>query len=521
MADETTPRQDLERRASALLELEARRKGFPLYFFRPVPKAEAFYDSSATLKILSGGNRSGKTEQGCAEDISCAIGYRPWVLKRLGLPQPEKPWIRPEGLPPEALVFTGAGVRIQVPNKGVIVSGLSMRQGIGQTVAPKLRQLLGPCLESEHITHAGTPGDFRLKNGSIINFSSDEQPSLAFESFDVDWWHMDEPCRRRVYVGLKRASVDRFARGHMTFTPLGANSSWIFKDLYSKADGKNIAAFNLSIYDNPYLPREAIAEFANDPAISEVEKEARLYGRFQHLVDRIYPAFSDEVHVVSPFQIPDDWYFGMVVDPHSARPFAIAYFTISPGGDIFIYNEWPHEDFTKIRKDSRDAKAYSLLMRELDDGKQIYIRLMDPNAGPRKDVTRGTYVESWVDLFSPYGLMFNTNLNDRLDYGEGCVRRLLAYDPSRAVNASNRPKLYVFDTCINTIAALSYYTVATKAGTDAEIKEGERDPTYKDFSDLVRYIAVSQAATAALSDCPLGSSMFESYFNDTEDASYV
>jgi phage terminase large subunit len=306
----------------------------------------------------------------------------------------------------------------------------------------------------------------------------------------------------------------------MTFTPLGANASWIFRELYSKANGKDIATFNLSIYDNPYLPPDAIKAFAEDPAISEVEKEARLYGRFQHLIDRVYSTFNEEVHVVSPFRIPDDWFCGMVVDPHSARPFAIAYFTIAPSGDIYIYKEWPHEDFTKIRKDSRDAKAYSLLIRELDDDRQIYIRLMDPNAGPRKDVTRGTYVESWVDLFAPYGLLFHTQLNDRLDYGEGCVRRLLAYAPEQPLTALNRPRLYVFDHCLNTIASLSYYTVATKAGTDAEIKEGERDPLHKDFADVVRYIAVSQVAQPALSDSPAGSVNFESYFSD-ESCSYA
>ena len=495
-------RAELEKKLGAIAELERRKSEAPLYFFQPIPKVSPFFSHKANIRIFAGGNRSGKTEHGCAEDAAFALGYRPWVLREMGLPLPNPWWKRPESLPEAAICFTGAGVRVPVPNTGVVVTGLSMRQGVGQTLAVKLRKLLGEAIETEHISHAGTPADMILKNGSKIHFLSDEQPALAFESFAVHWFHCDEPVRRRVFTGLRRAGVDNYARGWLSFTPLGANAHWIWKDLYSKADDKKVAVWTCSIFDNTYLPAEAVKDFAEDPAIAEVEKEARLYGRFQHLLDRVYPQFDPDVHVVDDFAIPHDWYTGMAVDPHSARPFAIVYFAVAPRGDIYIFKEWPTSDFTKIRRDSRDVRAYAMLLRDLDGDREISVRLADPNSAPRRDVTRGQYVSSWVDLFAPYGIHLNTNLNDRLDYGEGCVRQLLSYNAKEPITAANRPKLYVFASCLNTTAALSFYTIKTKQNADDGLKDEERSEDYKDFADVVRYIAVSGAARAALDDSP-------------------
>lgn len=512
-------REELEAQLAALSEIERRKRENPLYYFNPIPKAEPFFSHRANLRIFAGGNRSGKTEHGAAEDAAFALGYRPWVLRKHGIPCPNPIWERPRDLPEEAICFTGAGVRVQVPNTGAVVTGLSMRQGIGQTIAPKLRALLGPAIESEHVSHAGTPADIKLRNGSQIVFLSDEQPSLAFESFAVQWAHMDEPCKRRVYTGLRRASIDSHARMWLSFTPLGANSNWIFKDLYSKSDDKNIATWTISLFDNCYLSKEAVEEFARDPAISDVERDARLYGKFPHLVDRVYPQFDADIHVVEPFQVPNDWFHGMVVDPHSARPHAIIYFSVDPRGRIYVTREWPTNDFTKLRRDTRDIQSYALLIRELDGDKEISLRLMDPNAGPRRETMRGVYVASWVDLFAQYGLHFQTGLNDKLDFGENSVRQLLHYNPHEPISAANEPKLFIFSNCANTIASLSFYTYKSANTPDAEIKEDAREETYKHFSDCIRYLCVSGAARAALEDSPSYMPSFDGG-DAGDDASY-
>lgn len=491
-------RAELEAQANILVEIETRARSFPLYYYKPIPALAAFHQSRARLRILAGGNRCGKSEINAVESAAFALGYRPWVLRELGLPAPESPWIRPATLPTAALCFNCEGIRVPVPNTVFVATGQPMKKGIGETMYPKLKKILGGFIESEHMAHSGVPSDLILKNGSKIVFGSAEQSNLAFESTNYTFNGIDEPVPRRVYTGIARGSIDQSAPIVMTFTPLGPWAAWIFRDLYSKArKGTDIEAFNCSIFDNPYLPEEAVRAFATDPAISEIEKQARLYGKFTHLSDRVYSAFDDRVHVVPSGYLPKHWYHGMVVDPHNIRPWAIAYFAASPNGDIYFHREWPAGDFTKIRRDDRSPEQYALLIRQLDGDLPIQVRLMDPNYGPRRDVIRGRHIESLQGEMSKFGLQFQCALNDDLAFGESQVRALLAFSPDQELSALNKPRLYFMENCPNLITSMNFYTAKAKIGAPEEADDEKRDETYKHFADLVRYVAVSQTPRAA------------------------
>lgn len=493
-----TRRDDLEREAAALVELGERSKRFPLYFYKPAPKMIAFHRSRARVRMLAGGNRSGKTEANVAEQCAYALGYRPWVLRELGLPAPDTPWIRPSALPEEALCFSGAGIRVQVPNDILLVTGQSIKKGIGETLHPKVKKLLGPLIKQEHMGHAGAPSDVVLKNGSRILYGSAEQGPLAFESTNHTSYGLDEPVPRRVFTGCRRGSIDQFAPICMTFTPLGPWAIWMWKDLYTKADSidtpplkRKIDVFNCSIFDNPYLPPEAVEEFAADPALSELERQARLYGKFQHLSDVIYATFNDKVHVVAPFRPPDSWFHGMVVDPHLVRPWAIAYFAVDPSGNIYFWKEWPPGDFTKMRADKRSVPEYAQVIRELDGSLPIQVRLMDPNAGPAQTRIREKILPSVQSELGLFGLYFNCAINDDLAYGEAKVRALLQFREDQPLSHLNRPHLFFTEDCYNCINSMLFYTFKVKLGGDNEPDELKRDESHKDFADLVRYTAVS------------------------------
>lgn len=497
-------RKALEKRALALIELEERTKRFPLYFYRPIEKIRPFHLSRARVRILAAGNRSGKSEANVAEACAFAMGYRPWVLRELGLPMPEKPWQRPENLPPESLCLNCEGIRVQIPNRVFIATGQSMRKGIAETLYPKIKNFLGPFITNEHQMHGGIPGDIELKNGARIYFGSAEQGNLAFESTNYTFNSIDEPVPRRVYTGIARGAIDQSAPIVMTFTPIGPWAGWIFQDLYQPSlDPRkkvSIESFNLSIFDNPYLPKKAVEEFVSDPALGEVEKQARFFGTFTHLVDVIYSKFSHQVHVIPQGYIPRDWYVGMAVDPHSIRPWFIAYFAVSPTGDVYFFKEWPAGDFHKIRRDPRSMEEYASLIRQLDGDLNVQIRIMDPNYGPRKEVIRGVSVPSIADDIARFGIYFHAKVNDDLNYGEAKVRSLLDYEIDKPISALNKPRLFFMENCPNLIMAMSMYTSKAKMGSDGEIEDEKRDETYKDGADVVRYVAVSLIANSASED---------------------
>jgi len=497
---EQTPVNDLRNEAVALVELESRRRASPLYFYEPVPKVADLHTHRAMVRLMVGSNRSGKSETGMAEGAGNALGYRPWVLRKLGIPCPDPIWKRPANLPEDAICFTGAGIRIRVPNEVLIVSGQPIKTGIGQTLFPKLQKLLGPAIKDVKVSHAGTPALVILQNDTRIYFQGIEQKLVAFESTSHDFCCADEPIPRPYFTAIRRGAIDRFARIIMSFTPIGVHSGWLFRDLYSKADDKTIAARTLSIFDNPYLPPEAIEEFVNNPAISDIEKQARIHGRFIQLLDRLYPQFNPDIHVLSSFRPPDSWFVGCVVDPHVVRPWFIAYFCVNPRGDVIFFKEHPAGDFTKIRRDPKSYDEYAEILHRLDADQPATLRLLDPNFGPRRDINRasGLRDESIVSYFARFGIYFHTDLNDDLDFGESRVRQLLAYNEKEPLSDTNRPRLYVTEDCPNIIASLTYYTTATDA--EGFPIDGKRDETYKDGADVVRYVAVSDVGRALESD---------------------
>src|SRR6266850_6773479 len=163
---------DAQAEAAGYVALESARKAFPLYFYEPVPKVNEFHSSRNIIRMLVGANRSSKTESLVAEAGSYGLGYRPWILRRMGLPIPNPPWIRPSNLPPEALCFNGAGIRVSTPSHILMMSGQSLKKGAGETLGPKLHKLLGPMIKKTTLIHAGTPGTMTLKNDTVLHFGS-------------------------------------------------------------------------------------------------------------------------------------------------------------------------------------------------------------------------------------------------------------------------------------------------------------------------------------------------------------
>jgi hypothetical protein len=53
----------------------------------------------------------------------------------------------------------------------------------------------------------------------------------------------------------------------------------------------------------------------------------------------VYPEFDEDVHVVEPFNVPQDWPFFVGVDPGYDHPCAILWFSIAPNGCMYVVHE--------------------------------------------------------------------------------------------------------------------------------------------------------------------------------------
>ena len=144
-------------------ELIRRREEEPIRYWIPHQKQQKASETDKRIRVVLGGNRSGKSEWGTMETISQALGFRPWL-------EEDDPnyWIREEN--------TSIKIRIV---------GEDMRNHIMGVLIPKLRQWL----PKKYIKHVkknpqGVDTFWVLNNGTTIELMSYEQDSEKFEGWD-------------------------------------------------------------------------------------------------------------------------------------------------------------------------------------------------------------------------------------------------------------------------------------------------------------------------------------------------
>lgn len=417
--------------------------------YEPHDKQMLFHKSPAKIRIMLGGNRSGKSFSGFHEDLWHLTGHYPkWYPENKKLIQP-------------------------VYGRYVATD---YAKGVGEVLLPMLKELV-PGNEISRIlrTNQGIPTKIFFKNGSTLDILTKEQDTMVFEGWHGHFVHFDEPPPRDKYIACMRGLVDYAGRAWFTLTPL--TEAWIFDELYDSND-PDIFVVTVDMADNPHISREEIASFTN--RLTDDEKEARLHGRFMHLTGLVYKEYERTVHFVEPFEIPFDWSRMLILDPHDRKPHALAWAAIDPYDSVYFYRDL---------EVAGTVTELSKIIKDTEGSEKINIRIIDPNKGraPAKVGQAGTL----VDEFRKNGLRFYAKVNDSLIDGHLAVKRYLKYDKSQPIGLTNRPKLYVFKNCRHIDHGFTHYVWDDYIHSEKkDLKEAPKDK-YKDFPDLVRYCIMS------------------------------
>lgn len=460
-----------------LTELERRRKKAPLLHFKPHRIQNQFLTSTAPVVIFAAGNRAGKTEALVALAMSAAWGYRVWEVGEL------KPR---EEVPAQSWILRTDGLPIAVPNRCLFLSGLPFERGIGEIFIEKFRKLVPKGVKYEIKTgNMGIPRKIIWENGSELVLGAATQQKatkdMSFEGFAVDLVFIDEPIDRKTYIAIKRGLVDRKGRVYWSLTPIGPNCAWIAADLLGseRADIELIQCDPLE--DNPYLDREAFEAFLEDAAMTDAEREARRYGRFNMLTQQIVSTFGDHA-IIEPTDIPLHIPRVMVSDPHHARPTVSIWAAVYDDGErLVIYREDPDYDMTKGRKFIAFSD-WAARIKALEGREPVLWRLCDPQFGPAKPSVLGQQQQSFVERAAEYGLIFNTMVDNSIDAGLERLRE--AFRPS---NITGRPRIQIFRSCRHTIRALQLWSYEETPMGSYKVSE-----KYKDRVDVVRYLISAQ-----------------------------
>jgi len=446
-------------------------------FYKPIGQQRDFHAAdTAEIRVVMGGNRSGKTTSGAVEAISHALGVRSW------LPSDD----------PHHLVRLSDGDPIPVPNVGRIICE-NFEVNVVQTIHPKITEWApAGAIKSVQRNQRGVPVRYDFANGSVIHILSYDQDDRAFEGPNGHWAWFDEPPPQRKFNGIRRGLIDFNGTCWLTMTPLA--EPWINQTLVDKANDANgrICVFYYSIWDNCIdnggtLSRRAIQSFLDD--LPEDERQAREFGIPLHLAGLVFPDWRPSPPFYVPaFKIPSYWPRVVVIDPHPRKPVAVLWAAISPDNIIYIYRSIFDRRLRTV--DDVCNRIYTLEGYEFngrrwiptEKAEDIALRIIDTSANE----TERTSGESVAEQFAERGLYCVDAYKRNKDAGINSIREAL-----RIRTDWHKPGLVVFNTCPEVKQNFLNYVWERWGSSRMQGTKGEKQEVVKsndDFLDCIRYI---------------------------------
>jgi phage terminase large subunit-like protein len=274
---------------AVLAEVKRRTEVNPLWNYRPHAKQRTYHEMDSFIGAFLGGNRSGKSFGGTADDLI-------QLCDRESLPphlQPYKKWDE-------------CHLRIVTPG---LETSAAFQNAVNQLMklAPR-DQLRGGSWEKAYDKRRHI---LTMENGNTLDILSHDQNLDRFASVTRHRVRFDEEPpgeKGRQIYGESVIRTAEIAGGEIRFTmtPL-LGLSWTYhlllKDGQPRWDDE-CRTVRASIWDNPANSPEQIEKALSQ--YSDAERQAREHGQFVHLAGLVYPQFSRDVHIVPDEPIPRD-----------------------------------------------------------------------------------------------------------------------------------------------------------------------------------------------------------------------
>lgn len=328
-----------------------------------------------------------------------------------------------------------------------------------------------------------------------------EQDPREFEGVTLGWAWFDEPPPEPIF----KAMVSRMRKGGIiiiTATPL-AGSAYLY-DSFAKGNYKvevnaeeggatieyerKVAYIEAGIESackqhgiRGHLEHEHIMNIIAE--YSEEEKQARIYGKFQHLVGLVFKRWNRKIHVIKPFALdPNEFVVWHALDPHPRTKDAGLWVAIDRKGRKYVVDElWV--------KPENGTKELAYLLKNKHAQYRVVKQLIDPSA-------------SIVNQHDEDGKSLTERLNALgCNYEDASKERTLANQRIMDAMAYQRleetgefiqaPELYVFENCQQLIWEIEHWRWQELKGRSAETRGAPNAPIDKDdhlIEDLGRIL---------------------------------
>lgn len=433
-------------------------RSFPAMFYRPSVKQRIALESHAKTVFCGGANRSGKSMTQAANVALLANGVKGLLY---------------EGFPKDC-----------APTKWWAVS--KTYKQAREVVVDRLKWALGKTLvrfdESRNILYTW--------NGSTITVMSEDSGFEVFQGAELDGVWKDEIGDPVIFGECKTRLVDRNGVMLVSFTPTRGRD-WSYSTYYRPwMDGTagepkehNGVLFSHlgSIYDNPYLPKDAVKDLEKR-CYSEEERQIRLLGHYVDSAGLVFPNFDRTRHVIPPFEIPSHWPRFRGMDWGQRSPATCIWIAVDPdSGKHYVYREYYRKEQT-IVEICAAIKAMSGLER-------YALSLLDPSCWNReghKDALGRDYTKALV--YQMQGLPV-VKANNDIQIGIDRVKQLLG-------RPDETPMLYIFDGAAPNLVRefMEWPWAAVARGVEVQQTNApdKVDAKYDDHAlDPLRYVTVA------------------------------
>jgi len=194
--------------------------------------------------------------------------------------------------------------------------------------------------------------------GSTVYFRyiKNKQDAEKYAGRSMDWVGVDELTKHeeesiQILLSCLRSPLGFPPRFRGTCNPGGIGHRWvknkyILPTAYGKqaavdpVTGNRIAFIPAKVYDNPVWMENDLAYVRRLENLPPAKRKAYLEGDWDAYEGQAFEEWNPEIHVVTPFVIPDYWYRWRAVDNGYSDPFAWYWFAVDTDGIVYIYREF-------------------------------------------------------------------------------------------------------------------------------------------------------------------------------------
>lgn len=411
-------------------------------------KQLAFHMCNKKNRWVFGGNRSGKTECGAVETVWLARGIHPYRQNKKDV----QIWV----------VSLSTQVQRDVAQEKVL-SYLS-KSWIKEIVMLSGRKDSPQNGVIDYITILNVFG-----GESKIGFKSCDQGRDKFQGTSLDYVWFDEEPPEDIYKECRMRVLDRCGEIYGTMTPL-KGLTWVYNTIYlNEGNDEEVWCEFMEWADNPYLSQNEIKSLT--ATLSQSELEARRYGKFINSGGQVYSEFDESVNVIDPFNVPQEWYDNISIDPGLNNPLSAHWYAVDYDNNIYVIAEH-YETNQTVEYHASKIKEICKRLNWHTASNGMYSALIDSAANQRTLSSPKNVCE----LFYDNGILVNPKVNKDLYSGINRVKSYLK-------NSNGVSKLFIFKNCPNMIREIKGYFWGNN---DAPIKKDDH------AMDELRYYIMSR-----------------------------